>query len=336
MIGWLVLARATAGPLGLAPLEGPLDEPFVSAARCAGCHEEVVRDWQASRHRASWDNELLFEGYVDETLPFCVSCHAPLAAQTAEVLANTTFYLSRDPRSGVAPGSAPFRPEPAADEGVTCAVCHLRGGRIVSAGPAFGHPDAIVDPALGSPELCAACHEFPFAVAGPDGTVTTDDPMQSTWSEWRDWGGGQTCADCHLPGGRHLFRGAHDRDFLRGAVAVEPVPGGVEVRAVGVGHALPSGDLFRNLTLEVAEGEGWVVAARFGRTFRTWFDPALDLQRKGPVDDTRLRPGEARFVPVPPGARWRLRYHYGSELDERRGRLPEDTLYAVLREGRAP
>ncbi len=335
----LLAASALAGPLGLAPLEGPLAEPFVSAGRCAACHRDVVDDWADSRHRASWTNELFFEGYVDETLPFCVPCHAPLASQSAEVLANTAFYASRDPRSGVAPGSAPLGPEPTAAEGVTCAVCHVRGGRLVVAEPSPAHPDAVVDPALRDPALCGACHDFPFAAAGPRGTVLTDDPMQATLAEWRAWaeaGGRETCADCHLPGGRHTFRGAHDQVFLRDALSVRPVDGGLVLASRGVGHALPTGDLFRHLTVEVLRGETWEEVARIGRTFRTWYDAALDLERKGSDGDTRLFPGEERRVDLPPGAAWRVRYHYGSALDERRGRLPDDALFVVLHEGRAP
>lgn len=337
LLGW-GLGSALAGPLGLGDLHAPLDTPFVSAESCRDCHASIVEDWHGSRHRASWTNAIFFEGYLDEPEPFCVYCHAPLAEQAAEVLANQRWYLARaSPGSIVA--SVPLQPEPSAAEGVTCAVCHLREGRIVSTFASGAHRSRI-EPALADGELCASCHEFPFPVFTPSATLLTDALMQSTASEWRAWrqaGGDRSCQDCHMPAGRHVFRGAHDLAFLRDSVRVEAraVEQGVrfELRSVGVGHQLPTGDLFRHLTLEVDRGDGFTSIHRIGRTFRTWIDPQLGVVRKGPAGDTRLRPGEPRVVTTDAALRWRLRYHYGSERDEARGRNPEDVLVVTLHEG---
>ena len=329
---------AIAGPLGLDPVRQPLQVDFLPAERCATCHEQIVADWSASRHRASWTNQLLFEGYVDETLSFCVYCHAPLAEQTREVLANTDFYRSRDPREGIAPGSVAFSPEPTAEEGVTCVVCHMREGNIVAAEPGVGHMGVRVEPALRSSELCASCHEFPFVAVGPQGTHTSADLMQSTWSEWRRWqqetGRAEGCADCHMPDKRHTFRGAYDLDFLKASLRVEERPGGIAVSSVGVGHDLPTGDLFRNLTVEVLEASGqWRTIARIGRTFRTWYDDKTGIIHKGSEADTRLSPGEILEASIPPGSAWRIQYRYGSPLDEQRGRIPMEELAVTLAEG---
>lgn len=338
MILLTLALQAAAGPLGLDPMVAPLAVDFLPAERCAPCHAEQVSDWNNSRHRASWTNDLIFEGYVDETLAFCVYCHAPLAEQTAEVLVNTDFYRSRDPREGIAPGLVPLVPEPMAAEGVTCVVCHLREGQIVAAAPGMGHMNVRVEPVLRSAELCGSCHDFPFVAIGPDGMHTGEDLMQSTFAEWRQWsessGRTETCATCHMPGGRHLFRGAYDLDFLRSSLAVVPTPSGITIRSVGVGHDLPTGDLFRNLTVEVQLPSGqWQVVERIGRTFRTWYDEDLSLVRKGSAEDTRLRPGEARSIDIPTGAAWQIRYRYGSDNDERRGRIPMDDLVVTLFEG---
>ncbi|MEQ1568311.1 MAG: multiheme c-type cytochrome [Myxococcota bacterium] len=327
--------------LGLGALDRPLDVDWTSAEACRECHPQEVADWSGSRHRAAWTNELLFDGYVQETQPFCVYCHAPLRDQAAEISANTAFYRSRDPSSGLPP--APLLPEPRAAEGVTCAVCHLRDGAVLAVDGAGPHR-FVAAPELGSGELCGSCHQFPFPLFLDGRTVTTDAWMQRTWSEWTEWreaGGAETCQDCHMPAGRHTFRGAHDLAFLAGAVdvQVERATGGVRfvVSSVGVGHDLPTGDLFRHLTLEVDPGDGrWLEVARIGRTFRTRWDPALGATVKEPDGDGSLHPGAPAQWTVPRAVAWRLRYHYASERDEARGRLPLDEIVAVLAQGNVP
>ncbi|MEQ1506696.1 MAG: hypothetical protein ABMB14_30995, partial [Myxococcota bacterium] len=147
-------------------------------------------------------------------------------------------------------------------------------------------------------------------------------------------GGEGTGASCHLPGGDHTVRGTADRAWLRASVAIDVARDGAgarfTVRSVGVGHALPSGDLFRRLTLDVDRGEGFVTAATFGRSF------ALDGEVKVQRADTSLQPGEPRQVTVdavPPGARWRLRWHDGAVHDEQRGWVDPETIVADLATG---
>ena len=130
--------------------------------------------------------------------------------------------------------------------------------------------------------------------------------------------------------------GAHDVELLRGALAVAVSDGALTLTSVGVGHSFPTGDVFRHLTVEVRDDGGapWRVVARLGRRFDTRLDAETQLARKVETADTSLRPGEARVVRLPPAAKiWRVRYHYGSERDERRGLVPESALFATLAEG---
>jgi hypothetical protein len=253
------------------------------------------------------------------------------------VLANTAFYRSRDHGAGVGPVA--FLPEPQAEEGITCVVCHVREGGVLAVDGVGAHR-FVAAPALATSAVCGSCHEFPFLTYAGAELVSTGTPMQRTYSEWSASGSTQTCQDCHMPGGRHLFRGAHDVAFLAGSVAVEAGVEGdrgrLRLRSVGVGHDLPTGDLFRHLTVEVSRGDGYAVVARIGRTFRTRFDPDLQLTVKELDADTSLRPGEVRVLDVPRGVAWRLVYHYASELDEARGRIPADELTTTLAEGRIP
>ncbi len=351
----LLLAAALAGPPAsdapavtdwgfgdhLAPLTLRDGEPLhIASDRCADCHAQQHADWSASRHRSAWTNDVFQTGYLVEQKDFCVYCHAPLAEQTAEILANRDWYTAQHPRL-----NAPLPdklPEPHAAEGVSCATCHWRDGRLVGPGNGTGaaHPVAS-DPSLRESAFCADCHEF-YMPEGHGGVISfTDVPMQHTFTEWQDWsaqtGEERTCQSCHMPDGRHVFRGAHDVTFLRSSVSVDVwrADGAVVfcLESVDVGHHLPTGDLFRHLTLEVRDADGWHTIHRIGRLFALILDPETGDISKQLSADTSLRPGEPVEVVTSPASAWRLRYHYASAEDEARGLLPRDALIVTLLEG---
>jgi hypothetical protein len=138
-----------------------------------------------------------------------------------------------------------------------------------------------------------------------------------------------------MPGGSHAFtHGAHDTEALRSALVVTRSDGALTVEAVGVGHHLPSGDLFRHLTLEFWRAGSWQVQATFGRQFSVETN-GLAHPVKREAGTTALQPGVPQTIPLLPGATaWRLVYHYGSPKDEARGWLPESTLLTVVHEDR--
>jgi mono/diheme cytochrome c family protein len=307
-------------------------------ASCEPCHEAIYDDWNGSRHRVSWTNDLMIAGFVAEPLPFCVNCHAPLVGQRDEVLANRAFYAALDPRSR-ATSIPPRKPEPTAAHGIHCATCHVRDGQMLAAeASGFSPHDTREVPAMREGDFCIDCHEFPMPVTRNGETVLSDAPMQQTGTEWRAWiaaGGDQTCQDCHMPGGRHVFRGAHDRDWLRQSVRVDLVVRAgrahFTLQSVDVGHALPTGDLFRHLTLEVLRDGRWQVVDWIGRRFER---DAEQVRRV--ASDTSLQPGEPRRIEVDAGfARWRLVYHYGAAHDETRGLLDPETIRFTLADGPA-
>ena len=319
------------------------------AADCGGCHPAQHAAWSRSRHAAAWTNPIFQAGLAAEPLPFCVFCHAPAARQAAELLPALP---------AMAPG-APPRPlpgGPAAAEGVSCVVCHLRDGAILSPRPLEGgaapHP-VRVEPAMATSAFCKGCHEFPVPEAqGPGGALRLGDAlMQATFSEWLDWaraaggdGGPSTpqCQGCHMPGGDHAApAGAHDRAALRAALRAELQRDGagraLRVWTEGVGHALPTGDLFRGLTVDVRGPDGaWRQLHRFGRSFTTVEGPDGEPLARVPLGSTALLPGQPVALALPPGTRaWRLVYHYGGAHDEARAWVDPALLTVVLAEGDA-
>ena len=98
-------ASAGAGSVDASPAELP-----VRFERCARCHEDAAAEHDASMHAGAFDDPLFQREWGaplgdGERSPRCVACHAPLARDAS------------DPR---------------AHEGVGCASCHVREGRIES------------------------------------------------------------------------------------------------------------------------------------------------------------------------------------------------------------
>lgn len=306
---------------GHAPIDAePPDGSTLSAESCtAYCHTATGEEWARSRHAVAFSNPIY--AVSERTVAgqaWCRNCHAPLQAQ----------------HDGLARGDVTL-----ASEGVNCAACHVRDGKVLVADP----PDArtleahaaIYTPELRDASFCAGCHQF--AMPDVDAFPAVHDtrvPMQDTYAEWRASAAadrGETCQTCHMPAGSHAFvRGAHDVEALRAAVStsvrslVAPpgtdprVPGyGAEftLSSRGVGHRFPTGDPFRRLVLQVCAD------AACAEVLGT-----LDANRGFVGDADGWRVGEDLSVP-PPGAsgatrtlivpvssappwRWRLTYSY--------------------------
>jgi hypothetical protein len=178
---------------------------------------------------------------------------------------------------------------------------------------------------------CASCHEFSFP--DPERRVRRE-LMQSTASEHRASPFAHTaCAGCHMPRvadapGRahrsHRFAASRDAAFLRSAARVTATrlaDGVVEVRiaANGVGHAFPTGDLFRRIEVRaeamgpeanvIAEDVRWL-ARRFGKERGTDGHPI-----KGMIGDARVPGGGEAVARLALGASangmpiaWRVAY----------------------------
>lgn len=307
---------------------------------CEGCHADIAREWRDSLHAAAHTDAVYQRALEIEPLAFCQGCHAPEA----------------NPHEPV--------PASAARLGVACVTCHVLGGEIAGTaraplrgtGAASPHP-VVRDGRLDSSVACAGCHEFAF----PDrGARARPELMQSTVSEHgRSPERDSACADCHMPivergGSRyrsHRFAGGRDADFVRGAALVSAARTGANTLQVSltpqrVGHAFPTGDLFRRIEVsaEVVGSEWQVIASARRYLARHWErDPRSPfgvVLRTASLDDRPL--GERVSVELDLGERaaglpitWRVAYQ---RVEHPRSDHEDDSLVEgeiVLAEGTA-
>jgi hypothetical protein len=331
-----LFAMLIAGAAGAEPPSpwdfGSFLEPVrlagASAETCEPCHSEQYEAWSQSRHKRSLDNPVFLDGFAAEPHPRCLYCHAPLEGQAKAALRRRSALVKERSLASVPRESL-------AHEGITCVMCHVRDGAVMTANPNAvdeGHPLKL-EPRLTDPVVCASCHEFLGHEVVNGTSVLTDEKMQTTWSEWRAWrerGGQGTCQSCHMPGKSHAFRGAYDLEFLRGALVlrVEMVRGQpvAVLESRGVGHDFPTGDVFRHLKLWADDR----AVARFGQTFdlQVKDNGTIQLRRTG---NTSIQPFEPTRVRLPAGTRRvRVTYHYAEERHERRGTVPPNELVVEL------
>lgn len=244
MVLAVVLASAAgaaadgAAPLAL-PRPGPHArpqgfDPVEQNARCEECHADIAAEWRASQHRTAWSDPVFQAAYAVERETFCRDCHAP-------------EYDSNN--------------QSARHLGVGCVTCHVQGetkSSIVGARALAETDDrhAVAgDARMANRNACAACHQFEFL-------KPQDAAMQSTLEEHADSPyAAVSCQSCHMPKTKgaagtahksHRFRVQGDRDLLRAALEITPERADqrtfvLALRANKVGHAVPTGDMFRRI-----------------------------------------------------------------------------------------
>lgn len=284
-------------------------------ASCEACHTEIAAEWRGSLHQLAYVEPAYQRALAREPLAWCRRCHAPEADARSEPSAEL------------------------AQLGVGCVTCHLVDDQILAgtsrnqdATPAAAQAERGGQPAATSrahPVLrtlsatpagaCQSCHEFSF----PDTALrATPLLMQSTVSEHAQSAqAAQTCADCHMPlrsaaaGHRphrdHRFLASRDPESLRAALVASAQLVGDRLRVVmhtqGVGHAFPTGDLFRRLEVgaEIV-GDDYRVLSRHTELLTREFNSVktAGISRRELVSDTRIdaRTG-TRVVELPLAAR---------------------------------
>ncbi|MDC0718974.1 multiheme c-type cytochrome [Nannocystis bainbridge] len=324
----LLVALLTACDGRRAP---PAREPAITwlprEDECAACHAEVADAWARSRHHAAFTNDEFQRSYAREPTPFCRDCHAParprMPAADAELL------------------------------GVGCLDCHGGPGTIVTAAIRAGSDAPHVlrrDPAFPT-RACAPCHEFDF----PDGSAQARGTMmQTTMREHqRSPHADRSCADCHMPAAAHDFASTRDPAAMQRALEVVARRDGdaleLELRTRDVGHAFPTGDLFRRLAVHAAlvgpDGRELARDVRYlARHFvpRHHLDGRLRHAASLPVVDDRIHGAAGVRLELHPGeaSPAALVWHIDLErVDARDPDRPEASTIADtirLAEGRLP
>ncbi len=281
----------------------------VSAKECGECHEEIYEEWSESMHAMAWTDPYYQVDYVyDGSQPICLNCHIPLENQQENLVLGFKDNEKFEPV---------LKPNPdfditLRDEGVTCAVCHVKDGKIV--GP-FGTDNAphpiIVDPEMTSGiKYCEKCH----VVTGKRWDTFYKIPPCGTVAEIKEGGQKIDCIGCHMPevtrpmavgmearkGRKHLFLGGHHPETVKGSLKVEYIKKINKknikyifaLTNIGAAHYLPTGTPDRHLTLEIKllDNRGSVIKEKIFKMKRyiLWRPFIVDIK------DTRLPYGETK------------------------------------------
>jgi hypothetical protein len=246
---------------GVAPPSFDEKEASLRPEACGTCHPTQYADWKQSLHSRAmgpgpWGQIIDLTTNSPEEAIQCMTCHAPLSeqmpsiAKTADGKENT--YVNN-----------PHFDSQLRLAGITCAACHVRQHQ------RFGPPKAAGSAATNYPpgtpkhegvqrtpyferaEFCKDCHQF-----DPENSMLVNGkPLQDTYREWKNsiWGQGEAaCQDCHMPGRRHLWKGIHDKEMVKGGVRIEahlkklaaisesPLELSVAITNAAVGHKFPT------------------------------------------------------------------------------------------------
>lgn len=295
--------------LGRALTPGPAP-PELSGARpddCQACHPEIVREWRSSMHAQAWTDPIFQNEYRVAADPSCRGCHAPQN-----------------------PAGRPTV-KGAALDGISCAVCHIRAQSVIaSPRPASARTPAdalesahsvLSTPLLARSEFCAPCHQFHFpepqhSIDSTDSTAY--DPtmwLQDTFGEWSRSDArvrGQPCQHCHMPlvqgsDGRryrsHRFPGMRDRPLIESALQITgsarregaQVLVRLHLQGTNIGHALPTGDMFRQLVIETFWPGRVQQAAEV--VLRRSFAPVRRVAADGTIDYVHAERADTRVPP---------------------------------------
>lgn len=238
-------------PISTALIPEPLET--LSAVECASCHREFFDEWATTIHSQAWtDPYFQVDFRFDGSQQVCKNCHIPLDRQQEFRVLGFNDEDKWDPI---------LAPNPDFDhglqqEGVTCAACHLRAGKILGpyGGDGAPHP---VEKLENANRICVRCHVVggqrwdTFFRFPPCGTVAEIQASRRPRPELeREPAAGLSgpsgeitvataeslnCVECHMPlverplveGGetravrRHLWRGGHDPEMVKSGLTIE-------------------------------------------------------------------------------------------------------------------
>lgn len=301
-------------PQGRPPAKFTPLEASLAPEACAQCHPEQHAQWRSALHSHAmgpgirWQFELLGPNETNR----CLRCHAPLAEQKALVARAMGWpNAPRTPTPDYVPGDLD-------QAGLTCAACHVRAHlrygppKAATSSEPIPHAGFIASEAFLDSRFCATCHQFP-----EDGPRLAGKLREDTYRQWQAsaYAKDTPCQSCHMPEGKHLWRGVHDPEMLRRALdarlTLTPAPEGrliaeVVVANRGAGHHLPTYMVPKiDLVLNLHRPGGTPV--EIGRDVIGWKADAIITREEF---DTRLAAGETRHYrhafKAPVGKDWHV------------------------------
>ena len=289
-------------------------EASLSPESCMLCHPVQYADWKESWHADAMSPGTLgqlvdWDGHKDGLVGQCQTCHAPLAEQHPK----TPVGGEPDEHGHT---KAKYIDNPIYDEelrkkGLVCASCHVRAHQrsgppsesALPEGTPLPHGGFTAVEAYQDSRFCYNCHDFMPHQKALNGKL-----LQETYEEWRRTSfaeQGTSCQDCHMPEGRHLWKGVHDPDMVRDAIRFEYslTDGGaasgqlqahLKITNIGAGHRLPTYTTPQiTLILEQVNAQGQVIeGTREVGAVGRYIKPDLSKE----YFDTRLMPGESHGV----------------------------------------
>ncbi len=310
--------------------ERPMDTSKLStppqalrADACGACHRKIYEEWKTSIHSQAWtDPYFQIDWKFDGLQQICKNCHIPLDRQQEHKVIG---FSDKEKWEPILADNPDFDPK-LQHEGVTCAACHYKNGKMLGAIGDLKAPH-LVEKLADANEICLRCHVVQgdrwdtFFRFPPCGTAAE---IEAGAGNWQSRSGEITvskvselgCVQCHMPaveralveGGpvrqarRHLWRGGHDPQMVKqgldirfveiGADATDRRAFALTLTNVGAAHYLPTGTPDRHLSvrLRVLDRDGHPLEEEEHLVKRTtmWRPFIVDLW------DTRLPRGQPR------------------------------------------
>ena len=164
----------------------------IKASDCGVCHQAHYEEWKLSTHAHAWTDAQFQAEIAKPSSPYlCINCHIPLQNQQEYIV------------SGLKKGDV-YKPvkekNPHFDkafqmEGISCASCHVRDGKIIgSIGSELAPHPVKKDPIFLNETLCISCHNATAVVTAE--LVCTFE----TGDEWKagKYAGEKNCISCHM------------------------------------------------------------------------------------------------------------------------------------------
>lgn len=326
------------------PVTIPEGLDSIRAEDCGVCHVEEFEEWKTSIHANAWkDPYFLIDFAFDGSKQICLNCHTPLVNQQENYVRGFKDSAKYDPILEPNPNFDPaFR-----DEGVTCAVCHIKDGVII--GP-YGletdvHPVKKDELFKDGNSACRRCH----LIFSNRWDTFLKMSICGTFSEIEETGKKINCQKCHMPTvnrpivpggevrrvGRHLWRGGHDPQMVKASLKAKLVETTVSsglsgakreftlyLTNVGTEHRLPTGTPDRHLkvTFRLLDEDGQVIKEKnhFYQRIILWRPFMIDLW------DPRLKYLE----------RVSRTFRFRSSTEPKPAFLEAEVWYGLLRESR--